>query len=190
MANGSETENEPKTIRVLTFNILSADRANWERRREAARTGLQALRPDNVALQETTPGQARNQETDLHGPDYHVAEHPHSGDMVGAALVSRWPFAAVREVDLSVAPRVPFAAAVVAEVKMPWPFVLTVLVHHAAAYQFGYAREREMQAVAVLASWRTTWPAEMLTSYSLVISTTLRTHRVCGFGLADSPWRV
>ena len=59
MANGSETENEPKTIRVLTFNILSADQADWERRREAARTGLQALLPDIVALQETTPGQAR-----------------------------------------------------------------------------------------------------------------------------------
>lgn len=91
MANGSETENEPKTIRVLTFNILSADQADWERRREAARTGLQALRPDIVALQETTPGQARNQVTDLLGPEYHVAEHPHSGDMVGAALVSRGP---------------------------------------------------------------------------------------------------
>jgi endonuclease/exonuclease/phosphatase family metal-dependent hydrolase len=73
MANGSETENEPQAIRVLTFNILSADQANWKRRREAACTGLQALWPDIVALQETTPGQARNQLTDLLGPEYHVA---------------------------------------------------------------------------------------------------------------------
>ena len=45
MANSSETENEPKTIRVLTFNILSSDRADWERRREAARTGLRRCDP-------------------------------------------------------------------------------------------------------------------------------------------------
>jgi endonuclease/exonuclease/phosphatase family metal-dependent hydrolase len=149
MAKGSETESELKTIRVLTFNILSSDRADWERRREAARAGLQVLRPDIVALQETTPGQAHNQVTDLLGPEYHVVEHPaRSGDMVGAALVSRWPFATVREVDLGVTPRVPVAAAVVAEVKMPRPFGPTVLVHHGGAYQFGYARERELQAVA------------------------------------------
>jgi endonuclease/exonuclease/phosphatase family metal-dependent hydrolase len=139
----------PPTIRVLTFNILSTDHASWGRRLQAARTGLQALRPDILALQETQPGHAQDQVTDLLGPDYHVVENSvRSGDMVGAALVSRWPFVNVREVDLSVAPRVPSAAAVVAELELPRPFGLTVLVHHGAAYQFGYARERELQAVA------------------------------------------
>jgi endonuclease/exonuclease/phosphatase family metal-dependent hydrolase len=144
-----QPEDRPQTIRVLTFNILSADHANWERRRQVARSGLRAIRPDIVALQETTPGQARDQTTDLLGPGYHVAEHPsRSEDTVGSALASRWPFTAVHELDLSVAPRVPFAAAVLAEVQLPRPFGLTVFVHHEAAYQFGYERERELQAVA------------------------------------------
>jgi exonuclease III len=109
-----QEEHQPQTIRVLTFNILSTDHASWERRLQVARTGLQALRPDILALQETRPGHAQDQVTDLLGPDYHVVENPvRSGEMVGAALVSRWPFVNVREVDLSVAPRVPSAAAVV-----------------------------------------------------------------------------
>jgi len=57
MNSGSlHREHELQTIRILTFNILSADHADWERRREVARTELQAIRPDIVALQETTPG--------------------------------------------------------------------------------------------------------------------------------------
>jgi endonuclease/exonuclease/phosphatase family metal-dependent hydrolase len=144
-----QPEHRHQTVRVLTFNILSADRANWERRRQAMRSELQAIRADIVALQETTPGQARHQATDLLGPGYHVVEHPsRSEDTVGATLASRWPFTAVREVDLRVAPRVPSASAVLAAVELPTPFGLTVFVHHGAAYQFGYARERELQAVA------------------------------------------
>lgn len=47
-------------------------------------------------------------------------EHPaRAGDRVGAAHASRWPIGATRGVDLGVAPRVPSAAAVVAEVELP-----------------------------------------------------------------------
>ena len=87
MSSGSlQLEDKLQTIvRVLTFNILSADNAAWERRREVARTGLQAIRPDIVALQETTPGQGSDQALDLLGPGYHVIEHPtHSEDQVGS----------------------------------------------------------------------------------------------------------
>ena len=38
-------EHWPPTVRVLTFNILSPDRANWERRRPVARSGLRAIDP-------------------------------------------------------------------------------------------------------------------------------------------------
>jgi endonuclease/exonuclease/phosphatase family metal-dependent hydrolase len=149
MNSGSlHREHELQTIRILTFNILSADHADWERRREVARTELQAIRPDIVALQETTPGHGSDQALDLLGAGYHVMEHPtHSEDQVGAVLASRWPFSAAHEIDLAVAPRVPSAPAVVAELELPEPFGLMVVVHHGAAYQFGYARERELQAV-------------------------------------------
>jgi endonuclease/exonuclease/phosphatase family metal-dependent hydrolase len=137
------------TIRVVTFNLLSSEQADWDRRRLVARSGLQKLRPDVVALQETVVGDGKEQAVDLLGPGYHVVESPaRMGDRVGALLASRWPFQAAHEVDLQVHPRVPSGAAVVAEVEIPPPFGLTVFAHHGAAYQFGFARERELQAVA------------------------------------------
>jgi hypothetical protein len=56
----------------------------------------------------------------------------------------------VREVDLHVTPRVtlPWAAAVVAEVELPPPYGLSLFAHHKPTYEIGYARERELQAVA------------------------------------------
>lgn len=77
-----------------------------------------------------------------------------------------------------------------AEVKMPWPFGLTVLVHHAAAYQFGYARERELQAVAC-ARFVEDYLAGRNAHVILLgdFNDTPDSSSV-RFGLADSPWRV
>jgi endonuclease/exonuclease/phosphatase family metal-dependent hydrolase len=139
------------TVRVLTLNLLSPEHADWGRRREVLRDGLRHLRPDVVALQETVWGDGYDQATDLLGPDYRIARHSaRSADRVGAVLASRWPFGAVREVDLHVTPRVdlPWAAAIVAEVMLPAPFGPSVFVHHKPTYQVGHARERELQTVA------------------------------------------
>lgn len=56
----------------------------------------------------------------------------------------------MREVDLHLTPRVtlPWAAAVVAEVQLPPPYGLSLFAHHKPTYEIGYARERELQAVA------------------------------------------
>jgi endonuclease/exonuclease/phosphatase family metal-dependent hydrolase len=137
---------------VITFNLLSPDQADWDRRREVIRSGLRKLRPDVVALQETVWGDGYDQASDLLGPDYEMARHAsRSADGVGAVLASRWPFGNIREVDLHVTERVddlPWAAAVTAEVLLPEPFGLTLFAHHKPTYQLGYARERELQAVA------------------------------------------
>jgi endonuclease/exonuclease/phosphatase family metal-dependent hydrolase len=100
-------------------------------------------------------GNGYDQAADLLGEDYQVVRHSaRSADGVGAALASRWPFGAVREIDLHVTDRVdlpsalPWAAAVVAEVQLTPPFGLTLFVHHKPTFQVGYARERELQAVA------------------------------------------
>ena len=88
---------------------------------------------------------------DLLGPDYTLVHHSQrSADGVGAVLASRWPVETVREIDLRVTPRIrlPWAAAVVAEVRLPPPFGLTIFVHHKPTYEVGFARERELQAVA------------------------------------------
>jgi endonuclease/exonuclease/phosphatase family metal-dependent hydrolase len=155
MANGSTGDAQPGILWVATLNLLSPDHADWQRRREVLRSGLQTLRPDVIALQETVWGNGYDQAADLLGEDYQVVRHSaRSADGVGAALASRWPFGAVREIDLHVTDRVdlpsalPWAAAVVAEVQLTPPFGLTLFVHHKPTFQVGYARERELQAVA------------------------------------------
>ncbi len=135
------------TIRVLTLNIYSPGNPEWDRRLPVLRDGIRALRPDLVALQEVVdPGE-------LLEPGYHVA--PHSGrsaDGVGAVLASRWPIAAVHERDLHVTARTegfPWTAVVAAEIEAPDGRLL--FVHHKPSYQRGWARERELQAVAAAA---------------------------------------
>jgi endonuclease/exonuclease/phosphatase family metal-dependent hydrolase len=138
-------------VRVMTINVLSPEHADWERRRAVLRSGLETLHPDVVALQETATVNGDEQLHDLLGPDYRVVWHSaRSADGVGAALASRWPIGAVAEVSLHVTSRVdlPWAAAVLAEVALPEPFGTTLFVHHKPTYEVGYARERELQAVA------------------------------------------
>jgi endonuclease/exonuclease/phosphatase family metal-dependent hydrolase len=146
-----DVERAPGTLRVITFNLLAPDQADWDRRREVIRSGMRNLMPDVVALQETVWGSGYDQASDLLGPDYEMARHAsRSADGVGAVLASRWPFGSIGEVDLHVTERVdlPWAAAITAEVLLPQPFGLTLFAHHKPTYQVGYARERELQAVA------------------------------------------
>jgi endonuclease/exonuclease/phosphatase family metal-dependent hydrolase len=155
MVDSSAGGTQAGGLRVATLNLLSPDHADWDRRREVLRPGLRDLRPDVIALQETVWGKGYDQAADLLGDDYQVVRHSaRSADGVGAALGSRWPFGAVGEIDLHVTDRVdlpsalPWAAAIVVEVVLPSPFGLTLFVHHKPTFQVGYARERELQAVA------------------------------------------
>jgi endonuclease/exonuclease/phosphatase family metal-dependent hydrolase len=128
-------------LRVLTLNVLSPEHAGWARRRALLQAGIDALRPDVIALQEDTG--------DLLGPGYDVARHGNpSSDGVGAALYSRWPMLSRHEIDLRVTGRVdlPWSAVVLAEIEAPFGPLL--VVHHKPTYHVGYAYEREQQAVA------------------------------------------
>jgi endonuclease/exonuclease/phosphatase family metal-dependent hydrolase len=70
-------------VRVLTFNVLSPDLADWPRRRRVIADGIRRLEPDVVALQEVVD------EAELLGGEWHVARHPsRSEDPVGAVLAS------------------------------------------------------------------------------------------------------
>jgi endonuclease/exonuclease/phosphatase family metal-dependent hydrolase len=68
-----DVDRPPETLRVITFNLLAPDQADWDRRREVIRSGLRKLRPDVVALQETVWGGGYEQASDLLGPDYEMA---------------------------------------------------------------------------------------------------------------------
>ena len=138
-------------LRVLTMNLLSPEHADWERRRPVLLDGLRTLGPDVVALQETVWGDGTDQAVDLLGPGYQVARHSgRSADGVGAVLASRWPLGAVHEVDLHVTGRTagfPWCAALAVEILAPPPLGPLLFVHHKPSWQYGYERERELQAV-------------------------------------------
>ncbi len=137
-------------LRVMTLNLLAPAHADWERRRLVLKAGLEKLRPDVIALQESVSGDGYDQVADLLGPGYRVARHPWpSPDGVGAGLASRWDIRVVRQVDLRVTERVdlPWSAAVIAEIAAPEPIGSLLFVHHKPTYHVGYALERELQAV-------------------------------------------
>jgi endonuclease/exonuclease/phosphatase family metal-dependent hydrolase len=140
-----------RSVRVMTMNLLSPDHADWPRRREVLQQGLAGLAPDVIALQETVWGDGWDQAAELLGPSYQIARHSgRSADRVGAVLASRWPIGEVRELDLGVTPRVtlPWSAAVAVEVRLPGGYGTTLFVHHKPHWAVGYARERELAAVA------------------------------------------
>jgi endonuclease/exonuclease/phosphatase family metal-dependent hydrolase len=140
-----------KRLRVLTFNLLSPDHADWPSRRVPIRAELHRLQPDLVALQECVLRAGYDQVSDVLGEPYEVVQYSaRSGDGVGAALASRWPVGEIREIDLHVTPRVtlPWAAATLVEIALPQPYGPTLVVHHKPTYEIGFGLERERQAVA------------------------------------------
>jgi endonuclease/exonuclease/phosphatase family metal-dependent hydrolase len=139
-------------LRVLTMNLLAPLKGDYERRRPVLAEGLAGLRPDVAALQETVWGDGTDQAVDLLGPGYQVARHSgRAADGVGACLASRWPLGTVRELGLRVTERTDsfvWGAALAVEVMAPPPLGPFLFVHHKPNWQYGYERERELQAVA------------------------------------------
>jgi endonuclease/exonuclease/phosphatase family metal-dependent hydrolase len=87
-------------LRVVTFNLLSPEHADWPSRRTVIEAELRRLRPDLVALQECVRDTGYDQVAELLGEDYQIVRHSaRSDDGVGAALASRWPIGGVHEVD-------------------------------------------------------------------------------------------
>ena len=72
-----------KRLRVLTFNLLSPDHADWPSRRVPIRAELHRLQPDLVALQECVLRAGYDQVSDVLGEPYEVVQH--------SASVQRWP---------------------------------------------------------------------------------------------------
>ena len=138
-------------LRVLTLNLLAPDKADYRRRRPVLLEGLRRLRPDVAAFQETVWGEGADQAVDLLGPGYQVARHSgRAADGVGACLASRWPLGAVREQGLQVTGRTVsfvWGAVLAVEILAPPPLGPLLFVHHKPNWQYGYERERELQAV-------------------------------------------
>jgi endonuclease/exonuclease/phosphatase family metal-dependent hydrolase len=140
-------------LRVLTLNVWGRHGA-WTDRRVVLIDGLRSLNPDLIAFQEAINSADYDQIADVLGPEYYVVHQGGRGaDGSGASIASRWPVRNLREVDLHVTPRVDptvgwIGSLVVAEIPVPDPIGPVVFVHHKPTWQWGFERERELQAVA------------------------------------------
>ena len=143
--------NPTGAIRLLTLNILGVH-ADWPRRREALRSGMRALRPDLLTLQETIVRPGFDQVRDILGDEYHVVHSAerHS-DGMGTSIASRWPITSVDNLDFHVTDRTRGfpCSALLAEVDVPAPVGNTLLVNHFPDYQPSHERERELQTLIV-----------------------------------------
>lgn len=139
-------------LRVLTFNVLTVADASGRTRQDVVRRMLPGLRADIVALQEVTRNEEWDQAAELLGPEYTIIDLPgRSPSNSGECLASRWPFGAVRTLDVPLeggAGEGMRASAVAAEVLAPPPFGPLLAVHHRAAYQLHREGAREQQALA------------------------------------------
>ena len=147
-------QHEPRAdrLRVLTLNLW-AHAGDWPKRRAVLADGLRTLQPELVAFQEPLVTEAYDQVVDLLGPAYHVA-HPTRGlvpmsDHQGAAIASRWPLAAVHEVDLHLTPRTADfpCTTLIAELTAPAPIGPLLFVNHLPSWQPRFETERELQGV-------------------------------------------
>jgi len=136
-------------VRVATLNLWGR-RGEWEERRRVLAEGFRGLAPDLVAFQKAVVDDGYDQVAELLGAGYHVAHHGgRTEDGSGLSIASRWPLGEVWEKASRVTPRVGPGEVAVAEVLAPAPVGRTLLLaHHNAAWQLGFERERELQAVA------------------------------------------
>jgi endonuclease/exonuclease/phosphatase family metal-dependent hydrolase len=144
------TKSPGSRIRVLVQNLW-AHFGRWPERRAVLADGLRELDPDLVTFVESVKRDDYDGTVDLLGPGYHVVHQSERGpEGVSVSIASRWPLGEVHEIDLRVTPRTPRAQSptLVAEVLAPASVGPVVFVAASASWQMGFARERELQAVA------------------------------------------
>jgi endonuclease/exonuclease/phosphatase family metal-dependent hydrolase len=137
-------------MRVVAQNIWGHF-GRWPERRGVLIDGLRDVEPDLVAFVESIKRDDYDQTVDLLGPDYHVVHQSEPGpDGIGVSIASRWPLAAVHELDLRLTSRTPKSQGptLVAEILAPDSVGPLVFVAANPSWELGLERERELQAVA------------------------------------------
>jgi len=140
-------------LRVLTLNLWG-QHGSWPARRAVLRDGLCVLRPDLIALQELITSDTYDQVSDLLGPDYTILHQTGRGeDGSGASIACRWPARNVQAADLHLTSRIDptigwIGSVTAVEVRVPGAIGPVLFVHFKPSWQWGFERERELQAVA------------------------------------------
>jgi len=143
----------PQRLRVLTLNLW-CQHGQWPARRAVLRDGLSVLRPDLITFQESIKSDTYDQVSDLLNPDYLIVHQGGRGeDGSGASIASRWPMLNVQAADLHLTSRIDPAvgwigSVTAVEVRVPGAIGPLLFVHLKPSWQWGFERERELQAVA------------------------------------------
>ena len=140
-------------IRVATVNLF-ARHGDWDRRRQALRTGLAALDADVLTLQEAVVRDGPDTAREVLGEGYHLAHQTVGlvgpGLHRGASVASRWPVLAVHEVDLHLTDRTGDYSCGTVLVELDSPVGPLLVGSHGPSWAWWAERERELQAVAVV----------------------------------------
>lgn len=140
-------------IRVATLNLFGV-RADWTRRRDVVRSEFADLKPDLVSLQEVIKTPDYDQAHDVLGDDYHFVHHSvRLPDGQGDTIASRWPIAAVHQLDVpsrEQASAAPLSSTLLARIDIPAPIeAVLLLANHASAFELDREADREYQAVVI-----------------------------------------
>jgi endonuclease/exonuclease/phosphatase family metal-dependent hydrolase len=133
-------------LRVATLNLWGL-RGDWPARRSVIAAGLAELNPDLVALQESVVTEERDQVAEILPSHHLVHQRRREPDGQGVSIASRWPVAAVHEVDLDVSPRTADFACTTLVAEIDAPIGALLFVNHLPNWQLGLEYEREQQAV-------------------------------------------
>jgi len=132
-------------IRCLTFNVLSPDNRDWERREPLIREALRHLDADVMALQEVRIDHVEQ----LIGPGYVITPFSAVSDNgVGGVLATRTPHRVLEEIDQRTPEHgadLPWCATLIVELDLP--FGRLVVAHHKPNWPFPLEVEREQQAL-------------------------------------------
>jgi hypothetical protein len=174
-------------IRVATLNLFGV-RADWPRRREVLRAGFAELSPDLVSLQEAIKTTDYDQARDVLGEEYHLAHHGvRLADGQGDSIASRWPIAAVRQLDVpSRQPATaPLSSTLLVKIDAPAPIGAVLLVaNHATAFELDPKPTANTKPSSSPAYSNTKSPAGGYTSSWPAISMPIRTPPASDTGLA------
>ncbi|MCW2996841.1 MAG: endonuclease/exonuclease/phosphatase family protein, partial [Solirubrobacterales bacterium] len=125
-------------VRVATLNLWGRSGARMDRRAVLV-DGFAGLRPDVVGLQEVIHTDDYDEAADVLGEDFEIA-HQTLGllsDGNSAAIASRFPIAALHEVDLQLTPRTRDFPAItlIAELDAPAPVGPLLFVNHLPSWK-------------------------------------------------------
>jgi endonuclease/exonuclease/phosphatase family metal-dependent hydrolase len=142
-----------KTLRVATLNIWNRF-GPWEERLVAIRTGVEALAPDLLGLQEAlrlgpSEGDGLDQaEVIARGFGYHIAyARAHVRRWYGNAVLSRWPILRSGGFDLPCGDSDERRSLLFAEIDSPYGLIPFFVTHLNWKFEDGHVREAQVREI-------------------------------------------